>query len=98
MLLKIVNVMKKIFISLVLIGLAAVVQATERTRSAKLSAAVAVIQHPASAKGTWGTDDGIQELHAEKMLSVFGYAGGGFAIIANDDAFPAVIGLSLIHI
>lgn len=86
--------MKKIFISLVLIGLAAVVQATERTRSAKLSAAVAVIQHPASAKGTWGTDDGIQELHAEKMLSVFGYAGGGFAIIANDDAFPAVIGYS----
>ncbi len=86
--------MKKFFISLLLVGVALVIQGAERTPTAKISAALAVIQHPAGAKSPWDTEKSLQELYAEKTLTVYGYAHGGFAIIANDDAFEAVIGYS----
>ncbi len=70
------------------------VQAAERNREQMLQAAVEALNgegrfHAPSANGMQ-----MVEMKSISQLSLIGYEDGGFAVIARDDRFPAVLGVS----
>ena len=70
------------------------VSARERTWAEKQQAALGVLQTKKQAKGFGISAERISLLEENDMLSIIGNDNIGFAIVPNDDIFPAVIGYS----
>ncbi len=86
----------KLLLPVVLLYIPKYVQAEDRTPEQKKAAAVEVLCNNADKQfgKLKGLGSQIRQLAADSFVTVLGYTGGGFAIIANDDAFPAVLGYS----
>lgn len=70
--------------------------AADRTAEQKRAAAIEVLCRNSNPrfKRLQGKAKAVKELDTNSFMTVMGVDGGGFAIIANDDAFEAVIGYS----
>lgn len=73
-------------------------QADERTTAQKMAAAKATLAQimPTIQTRAGGTDTAAEPevLSEQSGTTVIGYAGGGFAVVANDDLYDAVVGYS----
>lgn len=68
--------------------------ARQRTAAELKAAAVDVLAHPTPGLRAVSKNDKLSEFYSDKQMTVMGYRSGGFAILANDDKFPAVLGYS----
>ena len=86
----------KAFLLITLLYVPKASSAADRTTAQKRKAAVEVLCHNNSPKfrRLMGKAEEVKELDANAFMTVMGIEGGGFALIANDDAFEAVIGYS----
>ena len=74
-------------------------KAGERTEQQMRSAAVQVLKANGargivSSQPSMTVDDGLREFLSKEKLKVYGYDGGGFAVVTTDDRYKAVIGYS----
>lgn len=81
--------MYRLSILISLLFVTTTISARERTLEEKLSAARQVL--PAA---TRGSDNSLKVIRADEALTVVGGDSVGFAVIANDDAYNAVVGYS----
>lgn len=88
--------MKRNFLTLaLLLGVALSMQARQRTVAEMKSAAFSVIGRNVSGKPSAPANvQALQVLGQNSQLTVLGTQTGGFAVIANDDSFSAVLGYS----
>lgn len=88
--------MKRNFLTLtLLLGVALSMQARQRTIAEMKSAAMSVIGQGVSGKANAPQNaQALQVLNQSSQLTVLGTQAGGFAVIANDDAFAPVLGYS----
>ena len=84
--------MKKLLLSLSFLFASAIIFAAPRSLSQMKEAAKSVLK--AAPAATRGGQAQLEVLKEGRQLTVLGYAAGGFAVIANDDAFDAVLGYS----
>ena len=84
--------MKKLLLSLSFLLASAIAFAAPRSLSQMKEAAKSVLNTQSAA--TRGGQAQPEVLKEGRQLTVLGYAAGGFAVIANDDAFAAVLGYS----
>ena len=83
--------MKKLIFSLsFLLVFSAQVWSKQRSLDEMKAAAASVIANHAKTRGAAS----LKVLKQDNQLTMLGYAGGGYAVIANDDRFPAVLGYS----
>ena len=73
--------------------------AAERTEQQMRSAVVRVLnangaREIVSSQPSMTVDDGLREFLSKEKLKVYGYDGGGFAVVTTDDRYKAVIGYS----
>lgn len=86
---------KNLYLTLVLAGLALTAQAAPRSLQQKLTIAWQVLQQQRQgAKAQGGTTPVLRELRADRGLSVYGLDGGGFVVVSNDDGARPVVGYS----
>ena len=84
--------MKKLLLSLSFLLASAIAFAAPRSLAQMKAAAKSVLKAaPAATRGGSAQPEVLKE---GRQLTVLGYAAGGFAVIANDDAFDAVLGYS----
>lgn len=88
--------MKRNFLTLtLLLGVALSMQARQRTVAEMKSAAISVIGQGVNGKKTAPVNaQALQVLKQSSQLTILGARTGGFAVIANDDAFAPVLGYS----
>lgn len=84
--------MKKFLFSLSLLFASSLVVAAPRSLSQMKAAAKSVLKSTPTA--TRGVSPHLKVMHQGMQYTVIGYATGGFAVIANDDTFDAVLGYS----
>src|SRR5574344_305184 len=85
--------MKKLFTLILLLALCVVGGARERSLSEMQTAAKQVIKAPL--RNTMSTGSSVMKiLKTTSQLTILGYDGAGYAVIANDDAFTPVMGYS----
>ncbi len=92
-------IMNKYYKALLLITLLYVpkaASAADRTTEQKKAAAIEVLCRNADPRFSRlrGMKADIRQLYTDSLMTVMGTTRGGFAVIANDDAFPAIIGYS----
>lgn len=85
--------MRKTYLILLLLGTVMVAMARERLYQEKMKAAEAVIKTFHNTRSQTVADNKLNIVRSDKMLTIIGN-GNGFAIIANDDRFNAIIGYS----
>lgn len=87
--------MKKNLLALaLLVGITATADARERSVAEMQKAAISVLGHRAGVKGAPANAQSLKVLKKAQQLTVLGTQDGGFAVIANDDAFSPVLGYS----
>lgn len=84
--------MKKLILSLSFLLASAIAFAAPRSLSQMKEAVKSVLNTQSAA--TRGGQAQLEVLKEGRQLTVLGYAAGSFAVIANDDAFDAVLGYS----
>ena len=84
--------MKKLLFSLSLLFVSVVSTATPRSLSQMMTAAEGVLKSGPAA--TRSGSLGLEVMRQGVQYTVLGYKTGGFAVIANDDMFNAVLGYS----
>lgn len=90
------NLKYKLLLLITLLYIPKGVFSANRTTDQKRAAAIEVLCHNSNPKfkKLRGMSNAVKELYADSVLTVMGIDGGGFALIANDDIFDAVIGYS----
>ena len=87
--------MKKILSVAALLALTLSANAAPRTMKQKKDAALSVLNHMAQPGARRAAFNGtLNTLDSNDAFTVLGFDGGGFAIIANDDRYEAVVGYS----
>lgn len=87
--------MKKNLLALaLLVGIAATADARERSIAEMQKAAISVLGNRTGVKGAPANAQALKVLKKAQQLTVLGTQDGGFAVIANDDAFSPVLGYS----
>lgn len=82
------------------LALASTAQAKSRSRTQIMEAAKAVLEREVAPLQTDGQHNRVQAtrrlkvLREDKMLTIVGYEGGGYAVVTNDDLLPEVVGYS----
>ena len=76
---------------------ASAVLATPRTKAQMQAAARQAINQQRSARHLAPSATPLEVLRSTEQLEVIGTEDGGFAVIAADDAMPAVLGVSTAH-
>lgn len=81
------------------LALTATAQAKPRSRTQIMEAAKTVLEReatPATANGQRRVQatNRLKVLHEDKVLTIVGYEGGGYAVVTNDDLLPEVVGYS----
>src|SRR5574344_2276732 len=85
--------MKKLFTLILVPALCVLGGARERSLSEMQTAAKQVIKAPL--RNTMSTGSSVMKiLKTTPQLTILGYDGAGYAVIANDDAFTPVMGYS----
>ena len=87
--------MKKSFVFLAMLMLAATVGAAPRTKAQMQSAARQAINLQRQARHLAPDHTPLKVLRSAEQLEVIGSVEGGFAVIASDDLLPAVLGASV---
>ncbi len=87
---------KNLYLTIMLAGLALTAQAAPRSLQQKLTIAWQVLQQRQAqgAKAQAGATPTLRELQAGQGLSVYGLDGGGFVVVSNDDGARPVVGYS----
>lgn len=88
---------KALCLSAVLFIIAQVAMALPRTQSQMKSAAMKALNSHRSTRNMAPSATELEVLRATAELQVIGSTDGGFAVVAVDDALPAVLGVSLSH-
>ncbi len=87
--------MKKLFFLALLLTLLQTLQARERTQAELTNAALSALQsHAATDRKQSASTLRLNVLRQDAVLTVMGNDTIGFAVLSNDDAWPAVIGYS----
>ena len=86
--------MKKFIIFAFVLLASQALQARERTQADLAKAALSVLQPGASVSKNKAASAPLKVLQQDAALTVMGNNALGFAVLSNDDAWPAVIGYS----
>ena len=87
--------MKKVIIFAFLLTVIQTLQARERTRSEMVKSALSVLQYGGTGdRKLAASSNSLNILQQDASLTVMGNDALGFAVLSNDDAWPAVIGYS----
>lgn len=89
--------MKKSFVFLAALMLAASAGAAPRTKAQMQSAARQAINQQRQARHLAPSQTSLKVLRSMEQLEVLGTEDGGFAVVAADDLMPAVLGVSTAH-
>ena len=86
--------MKKVLLSMSLILTLPLVAMAGPRSLEEMKAAASKVIPVAKTRSSANAADGLKVLKTVPQLTVLGYENGGYAVIANDDRFPAVLGYS----